>query len=144
MYHKIIVCFFFKCWLFYNILWLPPGSGFQIRRYWWYLLIFVYVTVINVKVDTTNILFVCSGAFNGLEKIVSRQVYIKSKRLKNLVESYFFFFKFVCTSFSFPLVIYLFISLLFFSFFSHFFTLYIYSPSSFFFFLFLPIAFFKL
>merc|ERR1712038_1383234 len=27
----------------------------------------------TVQVDTTNILFVCSGAFNGLEKIVSRR-----------------------------------------------------------------------
>ena len=27
----------------------------------------------TVQVDTTNILFICSGAFNGLEKIVSRR-----------------------------------------------------------------------
>merc|ERR1711894_765894 len=27
----------------------------------------------TVQVDTTNILFVCSGAFNGLDKIVSRR-----------------------------------------------------------------------
>ena len=27
----------------------------------------------TIQVDTTNILFVCSGAFNGLEKIVSRR-----------------------------------------------------------------------
>ena len=43
----------------------------------------------TVQVDTTNILFVCSGAFNGLEKIVSRrknEKYLGKYQLTHSVE----------------------------------------------------------
>jgi ATP-dependent Clp protease ATP-binding subunit ClpX len=36
----------------------------------------------TVAVDTTNILFVASGAFNGVDKIVSRR---KSEKVNNVV-----------------------------------------------------------
>ena len=51
----------------------------------------------TVQVDTTNILFVCSGAFNGLEKIVSRrknEKYLgKNFFLAKIIEFNGFFFR---------------------------------------------------
>lgn len=40
----------------------------------WYLLF----PKLQVDVDTTNILFIASGAFNNLDRIVSRRLYKKS------------------------------------------------------------------
>lgn len=34
----------------------------------------IFIKALLLKVDTTNILFVSSGAFNGLDKIVSRRL----------------------------------------------------------------------
>jgi ATP-dependent Clp protease ATP-binding subunit ClpX len=37
-----------------------------------------------IKVDTTNILFICGGAFDGIEKIISRRVQKQSLGFKSL------------------------------------------------------------
>jgi ATP-dependent protease Clp ATPase subunit len=43
----------------------------------------------NVAVDTTNILFVASGAFNGLDRIVSRRKHEKVSACKKVENWYF-------------------------------------------------------
>lgn len=45
----------------------------------------------SVAVDTTNILFVASGAFNGMDRIISRRKHQKVNLVVMLLVSVFFF-----------------------------------------------------
>ena len=47
----------------------------------------------TIPVDTTNILFVASGAFNGLDKIVSRRT---SEKVSQLMSNYLNFYVYCC------------------------------------------------